>query len=66
MVFLDIQHFTPVCYVTAYLHWRILRNWIYQGITYQKVYLTIYLHLYHHWESWTCVTVNYQLYQTGG
>jgi len=28
MVFFDIQNFTTVCYVTAYLHWRILRYWI--------------------------------------
>jgi len=57
--------FIPVCYVTAYLHWRILRYWIYHRITYPKVYLTIYLHPYYHWESWTWVTVNCQLYQTG-
>jgi len=65
MAFFDIQHFTPVCYVTAYLHWRILRYWIYHIITYLKVNLTIYSHLYYHWESWTWVTLNYQLYQTG-
>jgi len=65
MVFFDIQHFTPMCYVTAYLHWKILRDWICHGLTYLKVYLTIYSHPYHHWESCTCGTVIYQLYQTG-
>jgi len=60
-----IQHFISVYYITAYLHWRILRYWIYQRITYLKVYLTIYSHPYYHWESWTWVTVNCQLYQTG-
>jgi len=65
MAFLDIQHFTRMCYITAYLHWRILRYWIYHWITYLKVYLTIYSHPYYHWESWTCGSVNCQLYQTG-
>jgi len=52
-------------YIAAYLHWRILRCWIYQRITCLKVYLTIYSHPCHHWESWTWVTVNSQLYHTG-